>query len=188
VELDKIRNGDQRQIETIYNNHRSEFISWIVKLYHCSYKDAGDIYHYSVLAFYENVVSNKLKVLECSIKTYLFAIGRKKYLELLKSDKKFVQNDNERILINLPEVQKTDALIKEQQLECVEKGLDKLGEPGRTILELYYYHGKSMEEIAELLNYKNSATAKNLKYKSLLRLRKICQEEQKKAKESMYYE
>jgi len=188
VELDKIRNGDQHQIETIYNNHRSEFISWIVKLYHCSLKDAGDIYHHAVLAFYENVISNKLKVLECSVKTYLFAIGRKKYLELLKSEKKFLKIDHERTLVNLPEVQKTDALIKEQQLECVEKGLDKLGEPGRTILELYYYHGKSMEEIAQLLHYKNSATAKNLKYKCLLRLRKICEEEHKKVTESKYYE
>jgi len=62
-----------------------------------------------------------------------------------------------------------------------------LGEPGRTILELYYYHGKNMEEIAELLQYKNSATAKNLKYKSLLRLKKIVAEEQNETK-SVYYE
>ncbi len=73
-------------------------------------------------------------------------------------------------------------------LGSVVRGLDKLGEPGRTILELYYYHGKSMEEIAKMLHYKNSATAKNLKYKCLLRLKKICQKEQKKVTESMYHE
>ena len=75
VELDKIRNGDQHQIEDIYNRHKSEFTSWIIKLYHCPHEDAGEIYHYSVIAFYKNVISNKLKVLDCSIKTYLFAIG-----------------------------------------------------------------------------------------------------------------
>jgi len=186
VELDKIRNGDKTQIEAIYNNHRSEFISWIGKLYHCSCEDACEVYHYAVITFYENIMCNKLTVLDCSVKTYLFAIGRKKYLERLKSQKKFEYN-NDHALINLPDVQKTDALIKEQQLECVERGLEKLGEPGRTILELFYYHGKSMEEIARLLQYKNSATAKNLKYKCLNKLRKIVEEEQQLT-QSNYYE
>jgi len=187
VELDKIRNGDHSQIEAIYNNHRAEFISWIVKLYHCPSDDAGEIYHYAVVTFYENVINNKLKVLDCSVKTYLFAIGRKKYLETLKSQKKFNQNCDESTLVNLPDVQKTDALIKEQRLDCVEQAMEKLGEPGRTILELYYHHGKSMEEIAALLKYKNSATAKNLKYKSLLRLKKLVVEVQKET-QIMHYE
>lgn len=183
MELDKIRNGDQHQIEDIYNRYRSEFICWIVKMYHCPTEDAGEIYHYSVIAFYENVISRRLKVLDCSIKTYLFAIGRKKYLEKLKSDKRAAKRYSDTTLIQLPDVQKTDGLMKEQQLECVEKGLSKLGEPGKTILELYYYHGKSMEEIAKIMHYKNPATAKNLKYKCLLRLKKICREEQRKATE-----
>lgn len=187
VELEKIRNGDKNQIEAIYNNHKGEFISWIVKLYHCSFDDASEVYHYAVITFYENVMNNKLTVLDCSVKTYLFAIGRKKYLQNLKSQQKFECNNNSHSLINLPDVQKTDALIKEQRLECVERGLEKLGEPGRSILELYYYHGKSMEEIAELLNYKNSATAKNLKYKCLNRLKKIVEEEQTMT-QSNYYE
>ena len=63
-----------------------------------------------------------------------------------------------------------------------------IAQAGGDVKKLEEAFGKSMEEIAELLNYKNSATAKNLKYKSLLRLKKICQEERKKAKESMYYE
>ena len=186
MELDQIRKGDHSQIESIYNKYRAEFISWLVKLYHCQREDAREIYHYTVVAFYENVISNKLKVLDCSIKTYLFAIGRKKYLEKLKSQRKFDPCISESAFVNLPEVQKTDALIKEQRLECVEHALEKLGEPGRTILELYYYHGKSMRQIAELLKYKNSAAAKNLKYKYLLRLKQIVEEVQKET-QNMYY-
>ena len=187
MELEQIRNGDHTQIEAIYNDHRAEFISWIVKLYHCPSEDAGEIYHYAVVAFYENVINNKLKVLDCSVKTYLFAIGRKKYLEKLKSQKKFDSHCSDNSLVDLPDVAKTDVLIKEQRLDCVERALEKLGEPGRTILELYYYHGKSMEEIAELLKYKNSATAKNLKYKCLLRLKKIVEEDQR-VTQSKYHE
>lgn len=187
MELDKIRKGDKTQIDMIYNSYQAEFMSWILKLYHCSADDAREVYHYAVITFYENVVNAKLKVLNCSIKTYLFAIGRNKYLEMLKAQKKFEQHCNEGALIDLPDIQKTDVLLREQQFECIESGLEKLGEPGRTLLELYYYHGKSMEEIAELLHYKNSATAKNLKYKCLNRLKKIVESEQK-ISQSNYYE
>lgn len=187
MELDIIKNGNKNQIETIYNNHKAEFIPWIAKLYHCSSDDAKDLYHFAFVTFYENVVSAKLKVLDCSIKTYLFAIGRNKYLEKLKAQKKFDQIYSDNVMIDLPDVQKTDALLKERRFECVEQGLEKLGEPGRTILELYYYHGKSMEEIAELLQYKNSETAKNLKYKSLKRLKRIVAKEQG-LPQSNYYE
>lgn len=179
MELETIRNGDQEQIEAIYYDYKAEFISWMEKIYHCYSPDANEIYHNAVVTFYENVVNEKLKVLDCSVKTYIFAIGRKKYLEKLKPQKKLGNNLTETNLVNLPEVQKTDALIKEQRLDCVERALEKLGEPGRTILELYYYHGKSMDEIAKLLKYKNGATARNLKYKSILRLKKIVEKEQK---------
>jgi RNA polymerase sigma-70 factor (ECF subfamily) len=149
-----------------------------MKLYKCPLTDAREIYHYSVITLYENVVSKKLKMLNCSLKTYLFAIGRKKYLEKLKSERRFEKNLPEDALAQLPERQSDDVMVKERRLEKIERCLQQLGEPGRTILELYYYHGKSMQEIAMMLNYKNSATAKNLKYKCLNRLKKIVFQEE----------
>ena len=186
MELEAIRNGDQEQIEAIYYDYKAEFISWIKKLHHCCSADANEIWHYAVVTFYENIINNKLKVLDCSVKTYLFAIGKKKYLEKLKSQKRLEFHIDANNLVNLHDIQKTDALIKEQRLDCIERALEKLGEPGRIILELYYYHGKSMNEIAKLLKYKNSATVKNLKYKSILRLKKVVAEEEKK--QSIHYE
>ena len=63
------------------------------------------------------------------------------------------------------------------KLQLVSKGLEKLGEPCKTLLELYYFHDMSMDQIAENLDYKNRATAKNLKYKCLNRLRNIFKKE-----------
>ena len=60
---------------------------------------------------------------------------------------------------------------KELKLQLVAKGLEKLGEPCKTLLELFYFNNMSMDEIASQLSYKNRATAKNLKYKCLGRLR-----------------
>ena len=45
-----------------------------------------------------------------------------------------------------------------------------LGDPCRSILQLFYYKRMSMEDITALMGYKNAATTKNLKYKCLKRL------------------
>lgn len=47
-------------------------------------------------------------------------------------------------------------------------------EPCRSLLFAFYVQNKSMEELAEEMNYKNADTVKNVKYKCLQRLRKLC--------------
>lgn len=174
--LENIKNGDKSQLDAIYNNYKPEFISWIIRQYRCDNDEAEEFYQYAVVTFYDNIVSKKLTKLECSIKTYLFAIGRNKFLEKRKSNQRFMPNINNLDITSIPEVQDYDLDIRERQLQCVESSLEQLGEPCRTLLELYYFHNKSMDDIAELLNYKNRDTSKNLKYKCLNRLKKIFKE------------
>ena len=61
----------------------------------------------------------------------------------------------------------------EEHIELAKSCLEKLGDPCKSILELFYYHKMSMEDIQQHAGYKNSATAKNIKYKCLRRLRKL---------------
>lgn len=172
VVLDSIKNGDEQQMKVLYERYRKEFISWIKNRYACSEDQAKEFYQFAVVTFYENVRSGKIVSLNCSIKTYLFAIGRNQALEQLRRDERKVRDVDERIMdINSRDTEEQGEL--EHNLELVEHCLEVLGEPGRTILELYYYHGMSMEQIAGRLKYKNADTAKNLKYKSLMRLRKM---------------
>jgi len=69
---------------------------------------------------------------------------------------------------------------KERQLKIVQHCLEKLGEPCRTMLELYYYHETGLDTLAEMLHYKNGDTVKNLKSRCLLRLRELVTQELKK--------
>ena len=73
----------------------------------------------------------------------------------------------------MDQVDTSELIEREATLVLVEQSLEQLGEPCKSLLELYYYDKMTMEDIAETLNYKNAATAKNLKYKCLNRLRKI---------------
>ena len=179
VILTKIKNGDRNQLAIIYRTYRSEFIAWITSQFQCTRDEARDVYQVSIMILYQNIIENKVVQLKSSIKTYLFAIGKNKFLEFKKAESRF----SDRVdpgEIEIKEITTWEDEDKEKKLQHMAKSLEKLGEPCKTLLELYYFHGMSMDEIAERLSYKNRATSKNLKYKCLNRLRKIFREEMEK--------
>ncbi|HMP88139.1 MAG TPA: sigma-70 family RNA polymerase sigma factor, partial [Lacibacter sp.] len=55
----------------------------------------------------------------------------------------------------------------------MDKALQHLGEPCKSLLEAYYVQKKQMLEIAEHFGYTNADNAKNQKYKCLMRLKKL---------------
>ncbi len=170
--IDRIRKGDKKELEVIYKTYQGEFVSWLCARFKCQEEEAREIYQVTILTFYNNIMGGKLIKLNSSIKTYLFAIGKNKMLEQYKAVQKYTRN----VELSFPDEDYEENDSYERSLQQVEKCLEKLGEPARTLLELYYYHGYSMEKIAGILHYKNAETAKNLKYKSLVKLKKMFRE------------
>lgn len=179
--IEKIKSGDKRQLEIIYKSHKFEFISWLTNKFNCTEEEAKDVYQYAIMTFYENIKSERLSELNSSVKTYLFAIGKHKILEQKKASVRFMPKLNEQV-VDVPEVGKWENEMYEESLQLVERCLEIIGEPCKSLLELYYYHNMSMEEIADRMNYKNRFTSKNLKYKCINRLRRTYLEELKKQK------
>ncbi|MEP1096459.1 MAG: RNA polymerase sigma factor [Cyclobacteriaceae bacterium] len=175
VILEKIKEGDQKQLAVVYRSYQSEFIAWLVKEHNCHRDEAKDIYQVSIIALYENIISGKLTTLTSNLKTYLYSIAKHKVYEFRRKENKIDRSVGVQT-IELEELTNWDAIDKEKNLVLMEKSLEKLGDPCKTLLELYYFHGLSMEEIAEKIGYKNSATTKNLKCKCIVRLRKIFEE------------
>jgi len=174
--LERLVQGDTDVLGALYRTYRSEFIHWMTSNYHCDYHEAQDIYQNSIITLSDKVLKGGVKEVRNSIKSYLFGIGRMKYLEYQKEKRKFRSIPTDRI--TRPD--ESDLLEKEEleiKLELVEVCLEKLGDPGRSLLELFYFHNMSMEEICKELGYKNAKTTKNLKYKCLNRLRKLFHEE-----------
>ena len=62
--------------------------------------------------------------------------------------------------------------IKSQKLETIKKAIQDLGDPCKKLLELFYFNNLSNDEIAEIMDYKNGNTVKNLKYKCIQRIKK----------------
>jgi DNA-directed RNA polymerase specialized sigma subunit len=57
--------------------------------------------------------------------------------------------------------------------EMMERAMQYLGEPCKSLLESYYLQKRNMTEIAMEFGYTNADNAKNQKYKCLIRLKKI---------------
>jgi RNA polymerase sigma factor (sigma-70 family) len=176
VIIEEIKNGNKKELAGIYKAYRNEFVSWATGHFQCSREEARDIYQATIITFYDNIMRERLQQLNGSVKTYLFAIGKNKILELRRADKKFDLNiDVQQVdLVDEPD---HEVQWNEKNLELVRRCLEKLGEPCRTMLELYYYHDTGLEALAEMLHYKNSDTVKNLKSRCLMRLRDLVTEQ-----------
>lgn len=177
VIIEEIKNGNQAQFASVYRAYRAEFITWLSSKFECSREEAREIYQVAIMALYENIVNDKLQQLNSSMKTYLFAIGKNKFLEFRKAQNKFSQAEPEEL--ELEEVMAWEAEDREEKLKIMEESVEKLGDPCKSLLELYYYHNMSLHEIADKMSYKNPSTAKTLKYKCLGRLRNIFKTESK---------
>ena len=172
--IERIKGNEGEQcLEEIYRDYRNEFILWAVRHHSCGMEEAKDVFQQSVIIFYENIRFGKVTEITTKVKTYLFSIGKNKMLELMRQRNKHQPGFNDQV------VQEHDYLYNEYdedyeaKLRNVEASLTKLGDPCKSILMQYYYDRKSMVEIAETMEYKNSDTVKNLKYKCIQRLKQI---------------
>jgi len=175
--IEMIKTGDKKSLADVYKAYRSEFVNWATAHYTCSREEARDIYQSVIITLYDNIVTNKLQQLNGSLKTYVFAIGKYKILELRRAGKKY--NTHTAVEeMELEDVIDWEKEKKETDLLLVEKAMQKLGEPCKTMLELFYLHGMGLDKLAKHLDYKNSDTIKNLKCRCLIKLRQLITDEQ----------
>lgn len=170
--IEMIKNGDKKPLAEVYKTYRNEFVNWATAHFTCSRDEARDVYQAVIITLYDNIQTRKLEHLSGTLKTYLFAIGKYKILELRRSDNRYDLRMSAEEM-ELEEVKDWEKDRKEKDLLMIERGMLQLGEPCKTILELYYLHGMGLNELASHLNYKNSDTVKNIKCRCLLKLRQL---------------
>jgi len=129
--------------------------------------DAEDIFQETVVTFIDLVKKDKFRG-EASVKTFLTAIARNLWLNELKKrarsgmrEKAFEHN---RDGVELDVSQYIANREVKQQFVAV---LEKLGEPCKKLLTLFYYENLSMKDIVQHLPYENEQVVRNKKYKCL---------------------
>lgn len=173
-----VRSADPSGLSFVYEKYRKEFISWIRKFSRCNEEEAREFYQAAVLILYENIMNDKLKELQSSLKTYLFGIGKNLALQNHRNNLRLKRTKAEYMLEQHVQNSDENLLKEEVSLDVVSRCFRQLGDPCHSLLELFYFYQKKMEEIASTLGYKNPETAKNQKYKCMERLRKLVNDEQ----------
>ena len=170
--IEGIRNNDESALKTLYKRH-FQMIANMVTNNSGTYQDAKDIYQESFIILYHNLRKTDFK-LESQLKTYIYAICKRLWLNELKyKSRQSVLNDETEVH-GLPE-SGMEQMVEEHEdkFNTMHQSLEELGEPCSEIIKDFYLTKCSMEEIAQKMGYTNADNAKSQKYKCLQRLKKI---------------
>ena len=134
--------------------------------------DAKDVYQEAIIVLYNKIKAGDFE-LSSKLKTFIYSVCRRIWLKKLSQNSKKAGNinDYEDVLAVDEEVEEHEE--KDLQFVKMQSALEKLGEPCKTIIQDFYMHNLSMQDICEKFGYTNTDNAKTQKYKCLQRLKKI---------------
>ena len=137
-----------------------------------SYDDARDIFQEAMITLYDKAKSDSF-VLTSQIKTYVYSVCRRLWLKRLQQMGKYVAQSE--ILEETVAVEEDIDVHEKKNADfaMMERALNSLGEPCKSLLESFYLQKKGMHEIATDFGYTNADNAKTQKYKCLMRLKKL---------------
>lgn len=170
VLLKALANNDSKAAETIYKDNFNMVLAFILNN-NGSYDEARDIFQEAMITLYQKAKSESF-VLTSQIKTYIYSICRRLWLKRLQQIGKTATGIENFESIPVEE----DLEIHERknaELGIMDRALNSLGEPCKSLLEAFYIERKSMDKIALSFGYTNADNAKNQKYKCLIRLKKL---------------
>ena len=169
--LEGLAANDKKSVEAIYQANYNMVQSLVINN-NGSSDDAKDIFQEAMIVLYEKVRSGTFE-LNCQIKTYVYSVCRRLWLKRLQQLNRYSSPLGD-IETAVPVEEEIEGHEKRNaEFEMMEKAINSLGEPCKSLLEAYYLQKQNMQVIAVNFGYTNSDNAKNQKYKCLMRLKKI---------------
>lgn len=139
--------------------------------------EAQDIFQETIITFYEQVKRENFE-LTCSLKTYLYSIGRNLWLKRLSKIKNLNHDINDfGDFISLDDDNEKDST---ENGEILLEMIGKLDESCRKILTYFYYDKLRMNVIMNKMKLGSEQSAKNKKLKCMKRLMEVIQLNKKK--------
>ena len=169
--LQGLAKDDKKAVETIYKQNYNTIQELIINN-NGTADDAKDVFQEAMIVLYQKVKAGSFE-LNCQIKTYLYSVCRRLWLKRLLQQNKFLSsNDNhEEIVIIDDDIEEHEK--RDIEFTRMEKAMNSLGEPCKSLLEAFYLQKRQMQDIASSFGYTNADNAKNQKYKCLMRLKKL---------------
>jgi RNA polymerase sigma factor (sigma-70 family) len=160
-------NKRRKALEFIYlkSGQRQKVINYL-RSKGCRLEDAEDLYQDAIIIFERKVISGAFQR-KSSISNFIFGIAKMNWLNKARKNSKTTYLD-EKIgeEVYVPE----DELVLEERRKYLDILLDMTGEKCKQILLLFRYDF-SMEEIAQIMGFKDKAQSRKEKYRCIKRIR-----------------
>ena len=173
--FEAIKKGEHQLIDQLYVQHRDAFVTYAQRQLYATEADAADCFQDAVIAFYKNIVSGKLEELTCSIRTYLFSIGKRLVYRRNQKRQRERPTDHEEGINPADELDWSliDRFEHAHRQEILLEAMNKVGSPCREILTLYYYHHYPIESITQSLGLASDGATRIRKMRCLKELKKL---------------
>ena len=170
--IEGVRGNDDKVLSVLYKKYFSVVLRYVLNN-NGSEEEAQDIYQETIIVLFRNVNQANF-VLSCSLQTYIYSIASRLWLKQIHKNSSLVKLSGKE---NHDSIDVSDELNEyedlENRIQKMSDCLSQLGEPCKTLIEDFYVHQLSMDQIAEKFGYTNSDNAKTQKYKCLQRLKRL---------------
>lgn len=172
--IDLIKKGDEEALVILYEANRRPITSFVVRN-SGTLQDAEDMLQEALVVLWERVRAGRFEY-TAQLGTFIFATVKNMWLRRLARLRREVPSELDPDTNPANGVSPLEMMIEDEQASLVREALDKLGEPCRKLLLLFYWEELSMVQIAEQLGFANAETAKSKKYQCKKSLEKLLKE------------
>ena len=172
--LERIRAGEEQALVRLFHANRRAVTALVVRNSGTAV-DAEEILQEALVILWERVRAGTFEP-QAKIETFVYATARNLWLRRLARRRKEIPTELDPEGSPSADPSPLDVLVESQEAGLVALALQKLGEPCKTLLLLFYWEEATMEEIARRLGFANAETAKSKKYQCKKALRTIVRE------------
>jgi RNA polymerase sigma factor (sigma-70 family) len=158
----------EKVLERLYDLYQQAFYAWAGQRFDCNHAALEDAWQDSIIVFYDQVKSGRLQHLQCSIKTYLFAVGFRVLSASGRKQKKWVKLDEVDDWLTEPEqyFEWDDPWLEERA--GLLAAIETLSPQCQNLLKQRYYSEKTLTELQKEFGY-NSLDSLNVSLSRCLR-------------------
>ncbi len=166
----EIKNGNKQALLQLYRDNHSAVRNHILKN-NGKEEDAEDVLQDAVIVVWQKVSHPEFE-LTSKLSTFLFAVAKNlwlKSLSKLKRSEPMQDHLDYKVATEFSHIERSD-------LKWVVHYMDQIGDTCKQLLQMFYFEERSMQDIAQSLNFANADTAKAKKYQCFKRLENLVKE------------
>jgi RNA polymerase sigma factor (sigma-70 family) len=160
--LDLMRRGDEEALVILFDASRRAVTSY-VRNNNGTTDDAEDMLQEALIVLWEKVRSGNFHY-DAKLSTFIVAVVKNLWLRRLARQRKESPDPLEFDRRATTDPSPLDELIENDRAKQVRDALEKLGDPCRKLLLLFYWDEYSLEDIAAAMGFANAETVKSKKY------------------------